>query len=135
MFREDEKVLVVTGTHGDPSETETETECAVSGLTDQTKLVHEFYVEDCNLIGIEPGPRRVLSNLPIDWDGEKERREKFRKQADITRKPERMEDPSDDSFAKDELVLKMDVRVAGMPYYFGHTQKLLDDISKVSKVY
>ena len=32
---------------------------------------------------------------------------------------------------KDELVNKMDVRVANMPYYFGHTEKLLDDISKV----
>ena len=61
----------------------------------------------------------------------KERKETFRKQADITRKPERMENPSDESFAKDELVNKMDVRVANMSYYFGHTQKLLDDISKV----
>ena len=55
----------------------------------------------------------------------------MRKHADITRKPERLDNPSDDSFAKDELVNKMDVRVANMSYYFGHTQKLLDDISKV----
>ena len=83
------------------------------------------------MIGIEPGPRRVARNLPINWDGEKERKEEFRKQADITRKPERMEDPSDDSFAKDELLCKMDVRVVNMAYYYGHTQKLLDDIAEV----
>ena len=64
----------------------------------------------------------------------KESREMFRKQADITRKPEKMDNPSDDSFAKDELVNKMDVRVANMPYYFGHNEKLLDDITKVKMI-
>ena len=58
----------------------------------------------------------------------------MRRHADITRKPEKMDTPSDDSFAKDELVNKMDIRVANMSYYFGHTQKLLDDISKVQKI-
>ena len=128
-FSEDEKILILSGTHGDLPESVTQS--GVSGLTDKNQLVHEFYMEDCELVGIEPGPRRVLRNLPIDWEGEKESRETFRKQADITRKPERMDNPSDDSFAKDELVNKMDVRVANMSYYFGHTQKLLDDISKV----
>ena len=115
----------MSGTHG------SETQPGVSGLTDKNQLVHDFYKEDCELVGIEPGPRRALRNLPIDWEGEKESRETFRKQADITRKPERMDNPSDDSFAKDELVNKMDVRVANMSYYFGHIQKLLDDIFKV----
>ena len=107
----------------------------MSGLKDKNQLDHQFYAEDCKLIGIEPGPRRVLRNLPIDWDGEKESRDKFRKQADITREPERMEDPSDDSFAKDELLSKMDIRVVNMAYYYGHTQKLLDDIAEVSYQY
>ena len=125
-FSEDEKILIMSGTHGDLPESETQS--GVSGLTDKNQLVHSFYKEDCKLVGIEPGPRRVLMNLPIDWERENEQ---FLKQADITRKPERMDNPSDDSFAKDELVNKMDVRVANMSYYFGHTQKLLDDISKV----
>ena len=119
----------MSGTHCDLPESEAQS--GVSGLTDKNQLVHEFYKEDCELVGIEPGPNRSLRNLPIDWEGEKESRETFRKQADITRKPERMDNPRDDSFAKDELVNKMDVRVANMSYYFGHTQKLLDDISKV----
>ena len=114
----------MSGTHGDLPESETQS--GVSGLTDKNLLVHEFYIEDCELVGIEPGPRR--NHLPINWERETET---FRNKADITRKPEMMENPSDDSFAKDELVNKMDVRVANMPYYFGHTQKLLDDISKV----
>ena len=128
-FSEDEKILIMSGTHGDLPESETQS--GVSGLTDKNQLVHEFYKEDCELVGIKPGPSRSLRNLPINWEGEKESRETFRKQADITRKPERMDNPRDDSFAKDELVNKMDVRVANMSYYFGHTQKLLDDISKV----
>ena len=125
-FSEDEKILIMSGTHGDLPKSETQS--GVSGLTDKNQLVHEFYKEDCELVGIEPGPRRVLRNLPIDWEREKE---KFLNQADITSKPEKMENPSDGSFAKDELLSKMDVRVANMSYYFGHTQKLLDDISKV----
>ena len=125
-FSEDEKILIMSGTHGDLPESETQS--GVSGLTDKNQLVHHFYKEDCDLVGIEPGPSRWPDNLPIDWEREKE---KFLNQADITRKPERMENPSDGSFAKDELVNKMDVRVANMSYYFGHTQKLLDDISKV----
>ena len=114
----------MSGTHGDLPESETQS--GVSGLTDKNLLVHEFYKEDCELVGIEPGPSR--NYLPIDWERETET---FRNKADITRKPEKMKNPSDDSFAKDELVNKMDVRVANMPYYFGHTEKLLDDISKV----
>ena len=125
-FSEDEKILIMSGTHGDLPKSETQS--GVSGLTDKNKLDHSLYKEDCQLVGIKPGPSRSLHNLPIDWEGEKET---LRKHADITRKPEKMDNPSDDSFAKDELVNKMDVRVANMPYYFGHTEKLLDDISKV----
>ena len=123
-FSEDEKVLIMSGTHGDLPESETE--AGVTGLTDKNKLDHHFFKEDCELVGIVPGPSR--NYLPINWERE---RETLLKHADITRKPERMENPSDESFAKDELVQKMDVRVANMSYYFGHTQKLLDDISKV----
>ena len=125
-FSEDEKILIMSGTHGDLPESETQP--GVSGLTDKNMLVHYFYKEDCEMVGIKPGPSRSLHNLPIDWEGEKET---LRKHADITRKPEKMDNPSDDSFAKDALLNKMDVRVANMSYYFGHTQKLLDDISKV----
>ena len=120
-FRTIATILIITGTHG--------TEAGVSGLTDKDLLVHHFYKEDCELVGIVSGPNRKY--LPINWEGE---RETLLKHADITRKPERMENPSDESFAKDELVQKMDVRVAGMSYYFGHTQKLLDDITKVLNI-
>ena len=116
----------MSGTHGDLPESETQS--GVSGLTDKNMLVDSFCKEDCELVGIKSGPNRILKNLPIDWETETET---LRKHADITKKPERMDNPSDDSFAKDELVNKMDVRVANMSYYFGHTQKLLDDISKV----
>ena len=127
-FSVDAKILIMSGTHGDLPESETQS--GVSGLTDKNMLVDSFYKEDCELVGIKPGPNRILANLPIDWETETET---LRKRADITKKPERLDKPSDDSFAKDELVNKMDVRVANMSYYFGHTQKLLDDISKVKK--
>ena len=114
----------MSGTHGDPPESKSQS--GISGLTDKDLLVHHFYKEDCELVGIVPGPNR--NYLPINWERE---RETLLKHADITRKPERMENPSDESFAKDELVNKLDTRIACLSYYFGHTQKLLDDISKV----
>ena len=117
----------MSGTHGDPPESGSHS--GVSGLTDKDLLAHHFYKEDCELVGIVPGPNRTSRNLPINWEGE---RESLLKHADITRKPERMENPSDESFAKDELVNKLETRVANMSYYFGNTQKLLNDISKVS---
>ena len=126
-FSEDAKVLIMSGTHGDPPESGSHS--GVSGLTDKDQLDHHFYKEDCALVGIVPGPNRTY--LPINWERE---RETLLRHADITRKPEKMENPSDESFAKDELVQKMNTRVAGMSYYFSHTQKLLDDISKVSLV-
>ena len=90
----------MSGTHGDPPESETQS--GVSGLTNKNLLAHEFYEIDCVLVGIERGPRRVVDNLPINWEGVKESRETFRNQADISRKPKKMENPSDDSFAKGE---------------------------------
>ena len=128
-FSEDAKVLIMSGTHGDLPESGSHS--GVTGLTDKDLLVHDYYKEDCELVGIKPGPNRALRNLPINWERE---RETLLKHADITRKPERMENPSDDSFAKDELVNKLETRVVNMSYYFGHTQKLLDDIAKVSLV-
>ena len=57
-FSEDEKVLIMSGTHGDLPKSETQS--GVSGLTDKNLLVHEFYKEDCELVGIEPGPNQVV---------------------------------------------------------------------------
>ena len=108
----------MSGTHGDPPETETQS--GVSGLTDENKLFHFFFKEDCQLVGIVPGPNRV--GLPImSWKGI----------PDITKPAEVMESPPPGSFYADEELKKMDIRVANMAYYFGYEQKLLDDIAEV----
>ena len=52
-FREDEKILVVSGTHGASG---TESQIGVSGLTDKKQLDHNLYLWDCQKIGVEPGP-------------------------------------------------------------------------------
>ena len=120
MFRENEKILVVSGTHGDPPETETQS--GVSGLSEKSSLDHRFYNEDCKQVGVVPGPRRI--RLPIQaWDWERI--------PVITKPAEVMESPPPGSFYADEELKKMDIRVANMAYYFGHEQKLLDDIAEV----
>ena len=125
MFREDEKILVVTGTHGDPPETETES--GVTGLTDKAKLDHGLYFEDCRLVGVVPGHLRDPSRLPMparDWD----------KIPDITKPAQVVESPPPGSFYADEELKKMDIRLANMAYYFGYKDKFLDDIAKVNKL-
>ena len=41
-------ILYITGTHGD--------EDGDSGLSDPEMLHHNFYLEDCEKVGVEPGP-------------------------------------------------------------------------------
>ena len=53
-FSSDARVLVLTGTHGDPNSRE-------SGLTDIDLLVHDFYSEDCRRVGVEAGPDSPLT--------------------------------------------------------------------------
>ena len=94
----------------------------MSGLTNKNNLFHPFYYEDCQLVGVVPGPRRV--ELPIgawDWD----------RVPDITKPAEVVESPPPGSFYADEELKKMDIRVANMAYYYGYTDKLLDDIAEV----
>ena len=122
MFREDEKILVVSGTHGDPPKTKTQS--GVSGLTNRSQLDPCFYSEDCKLIGLVPGPRKATSRLPItkrDWD----------RVPGITKPAEVVESLPPGSFYADEELKKLDIRVANMVYYFGYTEKLLDDIIEV----
>ena len=62
---------------------------------------------------------------PMDWD----------KIPNITKPAEVLEPPPPGSFYADEELKKMDIRVANMAYYYGHTEKLLDDIAEVQHVY
>ena len=116
-FSSTENVLVVSGTHGDPPSSE---EPGQSGLREERLLRHAFYKEDCQQVGVEAGPNRV--SLPIrTWAGV----------PDISRPAVRLTSPREGSFYQEKLLEEMDIRVANMSYYFGHTQKLLDDITEV----
>ena len=107
---------MVTGTHG--------TKSGKSGLTDSDLLVHEFYQEDCRRIGVEAGPRRVRG-LPVrTWDG----------LPTINKPAKKIEPPPPGSFYDDEDLKGMDFRLANMSYYFGHTQKLIEDMNEVKLI-
>ena len=107
----------MTGTHG--------TETAVSGLTDRDRLDHPFYVEDCQMVGVEAGPCRIPDRLPVStWEG----------LPTINQPAEKIEPPPPDSFYDDEDLKGMDFRLANMSYYFGHTQKLIEDINEVTNI-
>ena len=104
----------MTGTHGDPDSRE-------SGLTDIDLLVHDFYVEDCERVGVKAGPRRVRG-LPLKtWD----------RLPTIDKPAVKIEPPPPGSFYADEDLQQMDIRLGNMSYYYGHEQKLINDINEV----
>ena len=118
----------MTGTHG--------SEDGRSALTDIDMIDdegHGFYQEDCKTFGIESGPRRsknregaLKSKEPFsneDW-------KKLHKKADITKPAEKLDNPSPDSFCNNELMKKMDIRVANMTYYYKNQEKLIRDINE-----
>ena len=136
ILSEDAKILVMSGTHG--------TEDGLSALTVlETKMTdkagrtitvdlidHLFYKEDCRMVGIRAGPSRSNQRPPllfqepfseVDW----------MKLPDLTRPAEKMTPPPPDSLANDDLMKKMDIRVAHITYYFKNKKKLIADIRKV----
>ena len=58
------------------------------------------------------------------------RQEIDRKVPDITKPAEKLDPLPADSLYSDEDMKEMDIRVANMAYYHGHTQKLIDDINQ-----
>ena len=50
---------------------------------------------------------------------------------DITKPAEKMTSPPSDSLANDDLMKKMDIRVAHLTYYYKNKNKLIRDIKEV----
>ena len=126
----------MSGTHG--------TEDGVSALTkietkitdDQGRTInidlmkHGFYQEDCSMVGIEPGPFRSNQRPPLSLQ-EPFSEFDWKKLPDITEPAVKMTPPPPDSLCNDDLMKKMDIRVAHMTYYYKNKKKLVRDIKKV----
>ena len=111
----------MTGTHG--------SEDGRSALTDIDMTVHGFYQEDCSTFGIKCGPRRTVERPPLrfqqpfsdaDWQ----------RLPDITKPAEKLDNPPPESFCNNELMKKMDIRVANIPYFYKNQEKLIRDINE-----
>ena len=116
-FSAEEKILWMTGTHG--------SEDGRSALTDIDLTEHSFYQEDCSTFGIKSGPRRTTTRPPLscqqpfsdkDWE----------RLPDITKPAVKLNNPP----PYDELMKKMDIRVANMTYYYKNKEKLIRDINE-----
>ena len=104
--------MIVSGTHGFEG---------LSGLSEEGFLDHGTYSEDCNWVGVEAGFRRARGLPLMSWEG----------LPTVNKPAERMEPPPPGSFYADEDLKEMDFRLANMAYYFGNSQKLIDDINEV----
>ena len=120
----------MSGTHG--------TEDGVSALTDidRNNLAQGwgFYAEDCLKVGIKAGPFRSQGRPPLS-EREPFSEEDWKKLPDLTKPAEKMTPPPPDSLANDDLMKKMDIRVAHMTYYYKNKNKLVRDIKKECLIY
>ena len=116
----------MSGTHG--------TEDGVSALTDidrnDVKEGYTFYFEDCSKVGIKAGPSRSYQRPPLSLR-EPFTEEDWRRLPDLTKPAEKMRFPPPDSLINDDLMKKMDIRVAHITYYYKNKNKLVRDIKKV----
>ena len=116
----------MSGTHG--------TEDGVSALTDidrnDVKEGYEFYREDCRMVGIKAGPFRGQGRPPLALR-QPFSEEDWRRLPDITKPAEKITPPPPDSLGNDDLMKKMDIRVAHITYYYKNKKKLVRDIKKV----
>ena len=115
-FRTIATILIITGTHG--------SETGASGLKNQEQLDHFYYVEDCEMVGAKRGPSRC--RVPIhssEWNT---------RVPMMTKPAEKLDPLPPGCFYQDDVLKTMDIRVANMAYYHGHSQKLLDDITELN---
>ena len=89
-----------------------------------------FYREDCRMVGIKSGPFRGQGRPPLS-EREPFSEVDWMKFPDITKPAERMRVPPPDSLANDDLMKKMDIRVAHLTYYYKNKNKLIRDIKEV----
>ena len=76
------------------------------------------------MVGVKKGPSR--RRVPVDssdWNT---------KVPMIIRPAEKLDPQPPGCFYQDEVLKKMDIRVANMAYYHGHSQKLLDGITELN---
>ena len=117
---------MMSGTHG--------TEDGVSALTDIDRNNvddgYTFYSEDCSKVGIKAGPSRRKTRPPLSLR-EPFSEEDWKRLPDISKPAQKMTPPPPDSLCNDELMKKMDIRVAHITYYYKNKNKLVRDIKKV----
>ena len=94
------------------------------------RLDHFYYVENCEMVGVERGPNRMRVPIPSsEWNT---------KVPMMTKPAEKLDPLPEGCFYRDDVLKTMDIRVANMGYYYGDSfnkldsQKLLEDIEAVS---
>ena len=111
----------MTGTHG--------SEDGRSVLTDADETEHSFYREDCSAFGIRAGPTRSNRRPPLSFERAFSD-EDWKRLPEITKPAERLNNPPPDSLCNNELMKKMDIRVANMTYFYKNKEKLIRDINE-----
>ena len=124
ILSDEAKILVMSGTHG------TDSDDGVSALTDIDESHHGFYQEDCLKVGIKAGPEMNKETPPLSLR-EPLTEEDWRKLPDLTKPAEKITPPPPGSLGNDDLMKKMDIRVAHITYYYKNKEKLIRDIRKV----
>ena len=111
----------MTGTHG--------SEDGRSALTDIDLTEHSFYQDDCRSFGIDWGPLRSNRRPPLSFQ-EPFSQLDWEKLPDITKPAEKLNNPPPNSLCNNQLMKKMDIRMANMTYFYKNEEKLIRDINE-----
>ena len=125
----------MTGTHGTKEGVSALTELETTTVDDDGRPItvelidHGFYKEDCNMVGIKAGTNKSKRRPPLCFQ-EPFSDADWKKLPDITKPAEKLDNPPHECLGNNELMKKMDIRVANMTYYYKNQEKLIRDINE-----
>ena len=125
----------MTGTHGTEDGVSALTKIETETTADDGRRItidlmdHGFYREDCNMVGIKCGTNKSKQRPPLSFQ-EPFSDDDWQRLPGITKPAEKLDNPPPDSFCNNELMKKMDIRVANIPYFYKNQEKLIRDINE-----
>ena len=126
---------MMSGTHGTEDGVSALTEIEIETIDEDGQPIkidlieHGFYQEDCSKVGVKAGPSRTNQRPPLSLR-EPFTEEDWRRLPDITKPAEKIIPAPPDSLGNDDLMKKMDIRVANMTYFYKNEEKLIRDINE-----
>ena len=125
----------MTGTHGTKDGVSALTKIETETIADNGRRItidlmdHGFYREDGNMGGIKCGTNKSKQRPPLSFQ-EPFSDADWQRLPGIIKPAEKLDNPPPECLGNNELMKKMDIRVANMTYFYKNGEKLIRDINE-----